>query len=414
MLKPTLYLFISFVFFSIRISAQDTVIGKVIYSVHDNMPLENVHILTSDTAIFTNTNGAFRLNFKEYLEIFHIGYESLRFDHLNEIPDTIWLNRKVNTLEEVTISSKRKIRKLEKEPKYWVKNFELVYNHLVVFKKAYLRGHTKLALYDLDGNYLSEIDFKYKIEDVIVNCIGQLAIKYKYGYFIFYVSNGKIIKGPKYSIKKFEQIFEDCVLFHDGQWIYEFERFNGLERNIVGIKNYKDTLLKKITLPQLMTLKEEYAGQISYGAEVGNITTNNYLINKRIRKAQVTGDFLDRILFRVHKKNSFAVMKNGILIASTMLDSLHYVTNEVVEKQFSLNKRDKVFNDIDKSKTYLLQRNSMKEYVLSEINEALNIQKLLTIKERILKVRIHGNKVFYLVQDDRRNSVKIYLYFERI
>jgi len=414
MLKPTLYLFIFIVFFSIRIDAQNPTLGIVVCSNQDKLPLENVHVLTSDTAVLTNTNGVFRLRFKEYLEIFHIGYENLRFDQLNDIPDTIWLNRKVNIIEEVTISSKREVRKLEKEPKYWVKNFELVYNHLIVFKKSYIGGHTKLALYDLDGNFLNEVDFEHDIEDVIVNCIDQLVIKYRFGYYIYFVSDGKIIKGPKYSIKKYEQIFDKCVLFHDGQWIYEFERYNGLERNIVGFKGKKDTLLKAITLTQLLELRKEYFGLIAYGEEVGTITTNNYDNNQSIRSIQENSDFLSQVVYKAHQKNSFAAMKNGILIANAEHDSLHYMANEVVEKQFEINKRDKIFNDIDKSKTYFLQRNSMKDYVLSEISEELKIQKLLTIKERILKIRIKGKKVFYLVQDDRKKSVKLYLYFERI
>ncbi|MEM9547583.1 MAG: hypothetical protein AAGA77_16505 [Bacteroidota bacterium] len=400
-------------FYSSGVNAQN-VVEKVVYSLEENSPLENAHILTSDTVVFTTPNGRFKLNFDEYLEIFHIGYQSVRFERMDEIPDTIWMIRRNNTLDEITIRAERVIEEIEKEPKYWIKNFEVIYDHLVVLKKTHLRGNTKLSLYDLEGNYLNAFFFDHKIQDIIINCIGQLLVKYKNGYVVVFVSDGKIIKGPKYSRKTFRQVFGNCVLYHDKQWIYEFQRYNGLEKSIVSIKENKDSLLKKISLPQLIELKNNYREEIAYGSNVGTITTNDPSINRRIRRAQSTGDFLDKVLLKVHEKNSFAIMNEGILIANAVLDSLHLYTDEIVEKKVSITKWDKIFNDTNTERAFFLQYNGMKDYVLNVIKEDLNFKKVLTINEHVLKVRVCGNKVYYLVRDDRTNSVIPRIYFETI
>lgn len=408
-LFPIFFMF----FLSLDLNAQ-SILNKVVFSLDEKLPLKNAHILTSDTIVFTNSNGVFRLNFANYIEVFHIGYESKRFHNVDDIPDTILLVSKINILEEITINAERSIREIEKEPKYWIKNFEVFYDHLVVLKKTHFRGRSKLSLHDLEGKYLNEFNFEFKIRDIGINCIGQLFIKYNYGYLIIFVSNGKLIEGPKYTESKFEQIFENCVLYRDKQWIYQFERYNGLERNIVSIKENRDSLLKKISVPQLLRLRENYRNEIAYGAQVGTMTITDPGLNSKIREMQATSSFLDKVLLRAHHKNSFALMKDGILIANTIFDSLHYYTHEIIEKKVKIKKKDYIFNDTDRSRAFIFQVTKLKEYTLCEIDERLDFQKLLTFKEHVNKIRVCGNKVFYLIRDNTRSSVKTKIYYETI
>ena len=391
-----------------------SITNKVVFSLDEDIPLKDAHILTSDTIVFTNSNGGFKLNFASYIEVFHIGYESKRFDNIDDIPDTILLVSKINTLEEVTINAERSIKEIEKEPKYWIKDFEVIYDHLVVLKKTHFRGRPKLSLHDLEGNYLSEFNYEGSIKEIGINCIGQLFIRHKYGYLIFFVSDGKLIEGPKYTRRKFEQIFKNCVLYQDKQWIYEFERYNGLERNIVSIRENRDSLIKKISLPQLLRIRENYKNEIAYGTQAETMTITDPGLNRKIREMQANSSFLDKVLLRAHRRNSFALMKDGILIANTIFDSLHYYTHEIIEKKVKIKKKDYIFNDTNKYRAYFFQSVGLKECTLSEISERLEFQKLLTIEERVKKVRVCGNKVFYLIQDYTNSSVKTKIYYETI
>jgi len=401
------------VFITLKSNAQNTLNG-VVYSVDDKTPLENVHLLTSDTAVLTKANGYFNVKFDGYLEVFHIGYESVRFRAIDQIPDTIWLTRKNNILEEVVIRSKREVQKLEKESKYWLKDFEVAYDHLIVFKKSYLGSRNKLSLYDLDGKWLDDLPIEFEIQDLVMNCIGQLFVKYKFGYEMVFVVDGQLVKGTKYKSKKFDQIYGKCVLYYDGQWIYEFERYKGLERNIVRVKEHRDTLLKKIVLSEMLILKNRYQGVVSFGQGVSAMQTDDSDVSRAIRRSQRASDFLDNVVLKANETNSFAVLKGGLLIANAELDSLHYFSSEVFEKPFTLNKGDQIFNDIDKSRTFLLQKLSRTEYELHHMDNLLATQKILTLKKDIRKLRVHDNKVFYLFQDDSQNSVKINLHFESI
>ncbi len=415
MIKSTLSLFVLIIIFSIGMNAQVIEIEKVVFSAQEKEPIRNVHVVTSNSAVYTNERGEFKIDFESFLEFSHVGYQSLIYNDIDEIPDTIWLVSKTNTLDDVTIKSKREIHKIEKVSGFAIKNFEIIDNHIVVFKKSYVGKKSKLSLYELDGYLIDELDFDYDFENIYTSCIGKTYLRDKTNCHLIQVSNGQLILGEKSSRKDLEKVFDKCVLFNRGQWIYEYEKSSGLERNIVSIRGGKDSLLKKINLEELALLKRRYQWKIDRGARIGNITTNDDLLNAEIRNMQEESDFLDNVVLTAHEENSFAVMQKGILLGNALMDSLHYLGGRIIEKSVEIGKQDFVLNNIEKSKTYIFQKNDSDQYVLCEIDERLNIQPILSIDSpKIFRLRVIDNKIFYLAQKGTNKSVKINLYFENL
>ena len=415
MLKPILYLFLLMTFFSISISAQDTVIKKVVYGTQDNVPIESVHVLTLDATMYTNAKGEFKIIFNQFLEFSHVGYDNIIYNNIEEIPDTIWLTRNSIPLDDVTINSKREVGEIEKISKYGIKNFEIVDGHVVVFKKSYLGNKTKLSLYDLEGTLLNELSFDYDFENIVTSCTGQLFLMDETSCFLIQVSHDELVLDSKSSRKDFEKLFEKCVLYYNGEWIYEFEKSKGLERTIVSIIDGKDSVLKKIVLDELIQMKNRNQWKIDLGARMDNITTNDDGKNAYIRDRQEESDFLDKVLLTTHENNSFAVMNDGILIANSVSDSLHFIGNQVIDMSIKINKKDLILNNEDKSKAYFLQKIDTNQYSLSEIDEELNFQKILSLNgEEIFRIRVFDSQVFYLTKNDSNKSVKINLYFESL
>ena len=415
MIKSTLYQFIIIIIFSIGINAQVIDIEKVVFDVQEKNPINNVHVLTSKSAVYTNERGEFKIKFESYLEFSHVGYNNVIYNDINEIPDTIWLNRKTNAIEDVIINSKREIRKIEKVSGFAIKNFEVINNHIVVFKKSYVGKKSKLSLYDLDGSLVDELDFDYNFENIYTSCIGKTYLRDKTNCHLIHVSNDQLILGEKSNRADLEKVFAKCVLFYNRQWIYEYEKSSGLERTIVSIRDGKDTRLKNINLKELALLKRRYQWKIDRGARVSNITTNDEFTNGEIRDMQEESDFLDNVVLKAHEENSFATMQKGILIANALMDSLHYLGDKLIEKPVEIGKQDFVLNNVEKSKTYLFQKKESDEYTLFEIDEGLNIQPIHSIEsQKIFRLRIYGNKIFYLAQAGSNRSVKINLYYENL
>ena len=276
-------------------------------------------------------------------------------------------------------------------------------------------GKTKLSLYSLDGILLDQLDFDYDFEDMVTNCIGQSYLIDDANCFLIDVSNEELVIDSKSIRNDFEKLYEKCVLFNNGEWIYEFEKSSGLERTIVSIIDGKDSVLKKIVLDELVRLKGKYQWKIDLGSEISNITTSNALANEHIRNLQEESDFLDNVLLTVHENNSFAVMNDGVLIANAVLDSLHYIGDRAIDKSILIKQNDFILNNVEKSKAYFFQKDVGNEYALNKIDEGLNFQKTLSTKgEKFFKVRIYRDKVFYLMKESSNKSVKINLYFERI
>ncbi|TKS56136.1 carboxypeptidase-like regulatory domain-containing protein [Mesohalobacter halotolerans] len=99
---------IIFLFNLINISGQNI---TYIYDKETNLPISYASISYNDGGFYTNSNGSFNTNLipdkTDTIKISILGYKNLSI-HRYEIPDTIFLQPKVNKLNEVTIIDYKK------------------------------------------------------------------------------------------------------------------------------------------------------------------------------------------------------------------------------------------------------------------------------------------------------------------
>ena len=110
----TMFITAIFLFSCCHINAQ-TLTG-IVYDKATNQPISDVYVFIGGTSIvdFTEVSGKFSLTIRQLivnakLVFSHIAYNTLIIDDpFNNLPDSIFMEEQMNTLDEVTVSARRR------------------------------------------------------------------------------------------------------------------------------------------------------------------------------------------------------------------------------------------------------------------------------------------------------------------
>lgn len=202
-----------------KINAQTTsTVGGIIVDSKSNLPLEKVNIFNQTSALgdFSNLDGTFQMEIKEYPSVIifsYIGYENflLKLEQKPTEPITIKLQPSSFGLPEVEINAQPKIEKLTNKS-FTVKDFLLVEDKILILTYADIFTGNKLILQNWQGELLDELPLKkVKVNNLHQGCLGNIHLLGKsHGYEISLMEN-KILFLAKYPKKQFEKLIEPCI-----------------------------------------------------------------------------------------------------------------------------------------------------------------------------------------------------------
>lgn len=195
-----------------------SIIEGIIVDAKTNSPLEKVNIFnqTSTLGNFSNLDGTFQIEIKEYPSIIifsYIGYENflLKLDKKSTEPIIINLQPSSFGLPEIEITAQPKIEKLTNKS-FTVKDFLLVDDKILILTFADIFSGNKLILQNWQGELLDELPLKkVKVDNLHQGCLGGIHLLGKsHGYEISILEN-KILFLVKYPKKQFTKLIEPCV-----------------------------------------------------------------------------------------------------------------------------------------------------------------------------------------------------------
>ncbi len=202
-----------------KINAQtSSTIEGIIVDAKTNSPLEKVNIFnqTSSLGDFSNIDGTFQIEIKEYPSVIifsYVGYENflLRLDQKPTEPILINLQPSSFGLPEIEITAQPKIEKLTNKS-FTVKDFILLENQILILTYANVFSGNKLILQNWQGELLDEFPLKkVKVSNLHQGCLGSIHLLGKnHGYEMSVIEN-KILLLAKYPKKQFHKLIEPCV-----------------------------------------------------------------------------------------------------------------------------------------------------------------------------------------------------------
>lgn len=235
-MKKILFFVLAICFLVGKINAQTTsIIEGVIIDAKTNSPLEKVNIFnqTSTLGGFSNLDGTFQVEIKEYPSVIifsYVGYENFLLKLDQKPTESIIINLQPSSLglPEIEITAQPKIEKLTNRS-FTVKDFLLVDDKILILTFADVFSGNKLILQNWQGELLDELPLKkVKVNSLHQGCLGSIHLLGRsHGYEISILEN-KILFMVKYPKKQFTKLIEPCVESSE-DFIYR-QRYTGRDQ----------------------------------------------------------------------------------------------------------------------------------------------------------------------------------------
>jgi len=287
---------------------------------HEAVPYSTIQSLNENKGVFADSLGLFELQVKKFpaqLAISSVGYQTdtIIVNEANSIL-SIFLKKDNNQLPTVEIVARQKLKAIN-DQMYFPHNFVIWKDYAFLLSKRGTFGNFQIEVFDAYGKLFKthQLDLG-RIDDIKVNCLDKLFIGNKTHNINLDYTEGQFVPLNKMLNSDYETLFSNCLCQDNASLFYEFKIKNGLIKRYVKAnkKTGASALVKEIKEEKRLENYQQDLALIQKGNTISNMGDIDACENKRIRRIQSQGDFMEQVFYKNYTENYFFVLNNQLIL----------------------------------------------------------------------------------------------------
>ncbi|MGK0364064.1 MAG: hypothetical protein ACI85O_001118 [Saprospiraceae bacterium] len=275
----------------------------------EKIPYSTVQNINEDSGVFADSLGVFEIQVKKYpvfLVISSVGYQTdTLIVNSSSSYLSILLKKDNNLLPTVEIVARQKLKAIN-DKTYFPHNFVIWNNYVFLLSKRGTFGNFQIEVFDVNGELFKthQLDLG-RIDDIKVNCLDKFFISNKTHNINLDYTSGQFIPLSQMLNSDYETLFKNCTCQDETNLFYEFKLANGLIKKYVQAdkRTGESALFKEIREEQRLENYKQDLAMIQEGNSTSNMGDINAFDNKRIRRTQSQGDFMEQVFYKNFKEN---------------------------------------------------------------------------------------------------------------